>query len=147
MDTKSYKTLSANGKDIEKKWLVIDFEGKILGRAASEVARLLRGKHKTHFTPHIDCGDNVIVINADKVVFTGAKLDQKSYLRHTGYPGGQREVTARNLLSEKSTILVEKAVKGMLPKTKLGKAIIKNLRVYGGAEHPHSAQNPEEYKI
>lgn len=147
MDTKSYKTLSASDANIEKKWLVVDIEGKILGRAASEVARILRGKHKTNFSPHMDCGDNVIIINADKVIFTGNKLDQKSYLRHTGYPGGQREVVARNLLSDNPVDLFEKAVRGMLPKTKLGKAIIKNMRVYAGGEHPHTAQNPQEYKI
>lgn len=147
MDTKSYKTLSANAATVEKKWLLVDLEGKVLGRAASEVARILRGKHKTYFSPHIDCGDNVIIINADKVILTGNKLDQKTYIHYTGYPGGQREIVAKKKLQENPVSLVEKAIKGMLPKTKLGKAIIKNLRVYAGGEHPHAAQEPQLYNI
>ncbi|MCB0840367.1 MAG: 50S ribosomal protein L13 [Bacteroidetes bacterium] len=147
MNTLSYKTLSANSSTIEKQWFVIDVEGKVLGRAASEIAKLLRGKHKPSFTPHTDCGDNVIVINADKVRLTGNKADQKEYLRHTGYPGGQRVTTFKELISKQPEKVIEKAVKGMLPKNKLASRVLGNLRVYAGSEHPHEAQNPEVYEI
>ena len=143
MDTRSYKTLSANRESVEKKWLVIDVEGQVLGRAASQIAMLLRGKHKPNYTPHIDCGDNVIVINADKVRFTGKKLDQKTYIRFTGYPGGQRKTVAKELLKKHPERVVEKAVRGMLPKNKLGRQLFRNLRVYVGDTHPHEAQEPE----
>ena len=147
MNTLSYRTLSANDSTIEKKWYVIDVEGKVLGRAASEIAKLLRGKHKPYFTPHTDCGDNVIVINADKVRLTGNKADSKVYLRHTGYPGGQRAVAFKDMIKKNPERVVEKAVKGMLPKNKLANRILGNLRVYAGTEHPHEAQNPEVYEI
>lgn len=147
MDTRSYKTQFANAKTIEKKWLVIDVEGQILGRAASQIAMILRGKHKPSYTPHADCGDNVIVINADKVRLTGKKWDQKEYIRHTGYPGGQRVRTAKEMMTKFPERLVEKAVKGMLPKNRLGRALFRNLRVYTGAEHPHEAQAPEVFEL
>lgn len=147
MDSRSYKTLSANASTVEKKWWIIDVEGKVLGRAASEIAKILRGKHKPSFTPHVDCGDNVIVINADKVRLNGNKWDSKEYIRHTGYPGGQRSLTAKEMLAKHPTRLVEKAVKGMLPKNRLGNVIYGNMRVYAGTEHPHEAQSPEAFEI
>lgn len=147
MNTLSYRTLSATPATIEKKWYVIDVEGKVLGRAASEIAKLLRGKHKPNFTPHEDCGDNIIVINADKVRLTGDKSNSKVYLRHTGYPGGQRSVAFKDLIKKHPERVVEKAVKGMLPKNKLANRILGNLRVYAGTEHPHEAQNPESFEI
>jgi len=147
MDTQSYKTLSANRDTIEKKWLLIDAEDKTVGRLASEVARLLRGKHKPYYTPNLDCGDNVIVINADKVRFTGRKLLQKEYLRHTGYPGGQRSISARVMLYKHPERILEIAIKGMLPKNSLGRELFRNLRVYAGTEHPHEPQQPEVYEI
>ena len=147
MDTRSYKTLSANTSTVEKKWLVVDVEGKVVGRAASEIARLLRGKHKPYYTPHVDCGDNVIVINADKIRFTGNKWAQKEYIRHSGYPGGQRTTTAREMMDKNPVMIMEKAVKGMLPKSKLGRKLFGNLRVYAGTEHKHEAQEPQVYEI
>ncbi len=147
MDTLSYKTVSANSATVDKKWLVIDAEGQTLGRLSATVASLLRGKHKTNFTPHVDCGDNIIVINAEKVALTGSKWDDKVYIRHTGYPGGQRERTAREVLKRKPADLVENAVRGMLPKTRLGRAQFRNLHVVVGAEHKHEAQKPEIYVI
>ena len=147
MDTRSYKTQFANAKTVDKKWLVIDVEGQVLGRAASQIAILLRGKHKAYYSPHVDCGDNVIVINADKVRLTGNKWDEKQYIRHTGYPGGQRIRTAKEMLTKFPERLVEKAVKGMLPKNRLGRALFRNLRVYTGTEHPHEAQNPEVFEL
>lgn len=147
MDTLSYKTVSANKETANKEWLVIDAEGKPLGRLASTVASLLRGKHKTNFTPHVDCGDHVIVINAEKVSLSGNKWEDKVYVRHTGYPGGQRFTTAEELLSKKPHAVVEKAVKGMLPKNKLGAQMFRNLHVIVGAEHKHEAQKPKEYKL
>ena len=147
MDTLSYKTVSANSATVDKKWLVIDAEGQTLGRLSATVASLLRGKHKTNFTPHVDCGDNIIVINAEKVALTGSKWDDKVYIRHTGYPGGQRERTAREVLKRKPADLVENAVRGMLPKTRLGRAQFRNLHVVVGAEHKHEAQKPETYVI
>ncbi len=143
----SYKTVSANSATVDKKWLVIDAEGQTLGRLSATVASLLRGKHKTNFTPHVDCGDNIIVINAEKVALTGSKWDDKVYIRHTGYPGGQRERTAREVLKRKPADLVENAVRGMLPKTRLGRAQFRNLHVVVGAEHKHEAQKPEIYVI
>ncbi len=147
MDTLSYKTVSANSATVDKKWLIIDAEGQTLGRLSTTVASLLRGKHKTNFTPHVDCGDNVIVINAEKINLTGNKWDDKTYIRHTGYPGGQRERTAREVLNRKPADLVEKAVRGMLPKNRLGRALFRNLYVVVGNEHKHEAQKPETYTI
>jgi large subunit ribosomal protein L13 len=147
LDTNSFKTKSLNKTSVEKNWIVVDAESQVLGRMASEVAKMIRGKHKASFTPHVDCGDNVIVINADKVRLTGNKWSDKEYVRHTGYPGGQRVETPKDIMQKSSTILVEKAVKGMLPKNRLGRAIFKNLYVYHGSEHPHAAQNPKEVKI
>ncbi len=147
MDSLSYKTISANAATIQKEWYVIDATDEVLGRLASQVAKILRGKNKPSYTPHADCGDYVIVINADKVKLTGKKLTDKEYVRYTGHPGGQRFATPEDYLHRKPTFLVEHAVKGMLPKTRLGEAIIKNLKVYAGAEHPHAAQSPKAIKL
>ncbi len=143
MNTLSYKTVSANKATVEKEWVLVDAEGQTLGRLASVVALMLRGKHKTSFTPHVDCGDNVIVINAEKVALTGAKMTDKEYIRHTGYPGGQRIVKADELMKKHPTRLIEYAVKGMLPKNRLGHAIFRNLYVYEGPAHKHEAQQPK----
>ena len=143
MDSLSYKTISANAATVNKQWYVIDAENEVLGRLASQIAKILRGKNKPDFTPHVDCGDYVIVINADKVKLTGKKMTDKVYVHHTGYPGGQRFNTPAERLENKPEFLVMNAVKGMLPKTRLGVAILKNLKVYAGAEHPHVAQNPK----
>ena len=143
MDTLSYKTISANKATVNKEWVLIDAEGQALGRLASKAAKLLRGKHKPNFTPHVDCGDNVIVINAEKIDLSGKKWDEKQYIRYTGYPGGQRIRTAREEFEIEPTRLVEKAVKGMLPKNKLGAQIYRNLKVYAGTEHEHEAQKPK----
>ncbi len=142
MDTLSYKTVSANKNTVVKEWLLVDADGQTLGRLASEVAKLLRGKHKPSFTPHVDCGDNVIIINASKINLTGNKWDDKTYIRHTGYPGGQRSLTATEMYKKDPTRLVEKAVKGMLPKNKLGAEIFRNLKVYADANHGQEAQKP-----
>jgi len=147
MDTLSYKTVSANKQTVNKEWLWIDADGMILGRLASEVAKLLRGKHKPEFTPHVDCGDNVVIINAEKVVLSGKKMDDKIYMRHSGYPGGQRTRTAREVLERFPERLVEHAVKGMLPKNRLGADLFRNLYVYVGPEHQQEAQQPKEFKI
>ena len=147
MDSLSYKTISANAATVDKQWVVIDATDEVLGRLASQVAKILRGKNKPSYTPHVDCGDYVIVINADKVKLTGKKMTDKAYTRHTGFPGGQRFATPADYLAKKPTFLIEKAVKGMLPKTRLGEAIMKNLKVYAGAEHPHAAQNPKAIKL
>ena len=147
MDTVSYKTVSLNKGTVEKGWVIVDAEAKVLGRLSSEVAMILRGKKKPGYTPHVDCGDNVIVINAEKVKLTGKKWTDKVYVRHTGYPGGQRFQTANEAMAKSSTLLVERAVKGMLPKSKLGSELFRNLYVYGGTEHPHEAQKPKEVKI
>lgn len=147
MDTLSYKTVSANKETADKKWLLVDAEGETLGRFASKVAQLIRGKHKPNFTPHADCGDNVIVINAEKVVLTGSKWTEKTYIRHTGFPGGQRSLTAEELKAKRPVRLVEMAVKGMLPKNKLGNQLYTNLVVCEGAEHKHEAQKPEKFNL
>lgn len=147
MDTLSYKTVSANRKTVNKQWLLVDAEGQTLGRLASKVAILLRGKHKPDFTPHVDCGDNVVVINAEKVHLSGNKWEDKTYQRFTGYPGGQRSRTASEMLSKNPTSLVEKAVKGMLPKNKLGAELFRNLRVNAGTEHGQEAQKPKAINI
>ena len=147
MDTLSYKTLSVNSKTVEKNWLLVDVAGFPLGRSASIIAILLRGKHKANFTPHVDCGDNVIVINSEKIVFTGNKWSQKQYIRHTGYPGGQKSLSAEQVHQKNNTRLVEKAVKGMLPKNKLGARLFRNLKVYSGSTHKQESQNPTEINI
>ncbi|MFT7031886.1 MAG: large subunit ribosomal protein L13 [Cyclobacteriaceae bacterium] len=145
MDSISYKTASLNAASVEKNWVVVDADGKVLGRMASEVAKVIRGKHKPGYSPNVDCGDNVIVINSDKVKLTGNKWTDKVYISHTGYPGGQKRTTPKEIVDRKSsTILVERAVRGMLPKSRLGRAIYKNLYVYEGNEHPHEAQQPKE---
>lgn len=142
MDTLSYKTISANKETAKKEWLLVDAENETLGRLASKVAKMIRGKHKTNFTPHADCGDNVVIVNAEKVRLSGKKMDEKLYIRHTGHPGGQRELTARQLLNRMPVALVEKAVKGMLPKNRLGSALFTNLYVYVGDKHQQDAQQP-----
>lgn len=147
MDTLSYKTVSGNKETADKKWLLVDAEGETLGRLASKVAKLIRGKHKTNFTPHADCGDNVIVINAEKVTLSGNKWSDKTYIRHTGYPGGQRSLTANELLAKRPIRLVEMAVKGMLPKNKLGNQLYTNLKVVEGVEHKFQAQKPEKFDL
>ncbi len=147
MDTLSYKTISANKATVNKNWVVVDADGQVLGRLASKVASLIRGKHKPNFTPHVDCGDTVVVLNSDKIKLTGNKMTDKVYVRHTGYPGGQRFATPREVMEKSSTILIEKAVRGMLPKNRLGRAIFKNLYIYEGVEHPHNAQQPQEIKL
>ena len=147
MNTLSYKTISANKATVNKEWVLIDAQDQVLGRLSTKAAMLLRGKEKTNFTPHVDCGDNVIIINAEKIVLTGKKMTDKEYVRHTGYPGGQRFTTPRELLAKKPTAVVEKAIKGMLPKNRLGAELFRNLFVYAGPEHPHQAQKPKEIKI
>ncbi len=147
MDTLSYKTVSANKATVTKEWLHVDAEGQTLGRLASVVAVLLRGKHKPSFTPHVDCGDNVIITNAEKINLSGKKWTDKSYIRHTGYPGGQRSLTAQELFEKNPERLIEKAVKGMLPKNKLGAALFRNLKVYAGAEHDQDAQKPKTVNL
>ncbi|NND63014.1 MAG: 50S ribosomal protein L13 [Flavobacteriaceae bacterium] len=142
MDTLSYKTASANKNTVNKEWLLVDADGQTLGRLASEVAKLLRGKHKPNFTPHVDCGDNVVITNASKIHLSGKKWEGKEYIRHTGYPGGQRSLTAQELYAKDPSRLVENAVKGMLPKNKLGAALFRNLKVYNDAEHGQEAQKP-----
>jgi len=138
------KTYSAKPSDIDKKWWIIDAKDLILGRLASQTAILLRGKHKPTFTPHMDCGDNVIVINAEKVKLTGNKMSDKQYVRHSGYPGGQTIESPEHLLAKKPEAVVEKAVRGMLPKSRLGSEIFRNLHVYTGENHPHEAQQPKK---
>ncbi len=147
MNTLSYKTNSVNKSDVKKEWILVDAEGQILGRLASAVAMILRGKHKPYFTPHVDCGDNVIVINADKVDLSGEKWNQKEYLRYSGYPGGQRSTKADVMIKKNPVFLVEHAVKGMLPKNKLGRALFKNMHVYAGPEHRHEAQKPKQIDL
>ena len=143
MNSLSYKTVSANAQTVKKEWILIDAENQTLGRLATRVANVLRGKTKPSYTPHVDCGDNVIIINAEKIVLTGKKMTDKVYERHTGYPGGQRFTTPQQLLNSHPIRIVEHAVRGMLPKNKLGDALYRNLKVYAGAEHPHQAQNPK----
>jgi large subunit ribosomal protein L13 len=147
MDTLSYKTVSANKTTVTKEWVLIDAENEAVGRLASKAAKLLRGKYKANFTPHVDCGDNVIIINADKITLSGKKWTDKEYVRHSGYPGGQRTTTPEELMAKKPTAIVEKAIKGMLPKNRLGAAIFRNLYVYAGTEHPHEAQQAKEIKL
>ena len=149
MDTLSYKTISANKATANKEWVVVDATDQVLGRLCTKVAKLLRGKYKPNFTPHVDCGDNVIIINADKVVLTGKKWTDRVYLRYTGHPGGQREITPAQMMQKPNGAerLMKKVVKGMLPKTKLGDRLLGNLYVYDGAEHPHQAQTPKTIDI
>jgi len=147
VNTLSYKTVSANKNTVNKEWLLVDADGQTLGRLASKVAMLIRGKYKPNYTPHVDCGDNVVIINAEKIVLTGKKWTDKTYVRHTGYPGGQRTLTAKELFGKSPSRLVEKAIKGMLPKNKLGSALFRNLYVYNGAEHKQQAQSPKEFNL
>ena len=155
MDTLSYKTISANAETTQKEWVVIDATDQVLGRLCTKVAKILRGKYKPCYTPHVDCGDNVIIINADKVKLTGSKWDDREYLSYTGYPGGQRCATPRILMAKSLNKHIKvgihplyvKVVKGMLPKNRLGAQIIKNLHVYNGSEHPHESQDTEATDI
>ncbi len=147
MDTLSYKTISANKATAEKGWVIVDASDAILGRLSSEIAKILRGKHKPNFTPHADCGDHVIVINAEKVRLTGKKMTDKVYIRHTGYPGGQRFATPREVLAKNPIGVVEAAIKGMLPKNRLGSRLYTNLHVVAGPDHKYAAQQPVEVKF
>jgi len=141
------KSYMARPQEVERKWYVIDAEGQTLGRLASEIARLLRGKTKPQYTPHVDTGDFVIVVNADKVGVTGRKAEQKLYRRHTGYPGGLREATYEQMMDRKPTEIIRKAVYGMMPKTRLARQQFRKLKIYAGPEHPHEAQSPEPYEV
>lgn len=147
MNTLSYKTKSAKKEEVVRKWYIVDAENQVVGRIASQIAHVLRGKHKPSYTPHVDCGDNIIVINADKIRFTGNKMDQKTYLSYSLYPGGQKSTTAKELMAKKPFGILENAVRGMLPKNKLGRAMFKKLYVYEGDEHNHQAQKPEPLKF
>lgn len=147
MESLSYKTQSVKPADVTKEWLVIDATDAVLGRLASQIAKILRGKNKPSFTPNVDCGDNVIVINADKVRFTGKKMSDKVYVRHTNYPGGQRFASPESMLNRKPEFVIEHAVKGMLPKNRLGSVLFGNLKVYTGTQHPHIAQNPKTINL
>lgn len=147
MKNLSYRTVSANKATVTRNWLIVNAENQTLGRLASQIAKMIRGKNKTNYTPHVDCGDNVIIINAEKVKLTGKKWDEKEYVHYTEYPGGQRFTTPQKLVSKKPTAIVEYAVRGMLPKNRIGDAMYKNLHVYAGAKHPHEAQQPKEVKL
>lgn len=147
MNNLSYKTVHANDKTVEREWFIVDAEDKTLGRMASKIATLLMGKHKPYVTKHVDCGDFIVVINAEKVRLTGKKMDQKESIHYTGYPGGQRVATAREIIARKPEKLIEDAVRDMLPKTKLGDAMYSKLFVYKGEKHPHAAQKPKEFKF
>ena len=147
MNTLSYKTISANKETVNKEWLLVDAEGEVLGRLATKVAMMLRGKYKPEFTPHVDCGDNVVIINADKIKLTGSKWTDKKYISHSGYPGGQKIINAEDLMAKKPAAMVEKAVKGMLPKNRLGSQLFRNLFVYEGAEHKQEAQKPKKINL
>jgi len=147
VNTLSYKTISANKETVNKEWLLVDAEGEVLGRLATKVAMMLRGKYKPEFTPHVDCGDNVVIINADKIKLTGNKWADKKYISHSGYPGGQKIINAEDLMAKKPIAMVEKAVKGMLPKSRLGSQLFRNLFVYEGAEHNQEAQKPKKINL
>ncbi len=147
MNTLSYKTKSAKKEEVVRKWHIVDAENQVVGRIATQIALILRGKHKPSYTPHVDCGDYIIIINAEKIRFTGNKWEQKEYVTFSGYPGGQKRRSAKEMLEKKPFAIIENAVKGMLPKTKLGRAMLKKLFVYAGTEHPHAAQKPEELKF
>lgn len=147
MDTLSYKTISANKATVTKEWVIVDATNATLGRLSTEIAMLLRGKRKPNFTPHVDCGDNVIVINAEKVRLTGKKMTDRVHFTHSGYPGGQRETSPEQMFNKRPTSLVEHAVRGMLPKSRLGRVLFRNMYVYAGTEHPHEAQKPKEVNL
>ncbi|MFO7933507.1 MAG: 50S ribosomal protein L13 [Bacteroidales bacterium] len=147
MNTLSYKTVSANKNTVQKEWVIVDATDEVLGRLASRVAYILRGKHRPDYTPHVDCGDHVIVINADKVRLTGEKMNRKTYIRYTGYPSGQRTETISHLKNKKPEAVVEKAIKGMLPKSRLGSEMFRNLHVFAGDSHPHEAQQPKKLDL
>ena len=147
MDTLSYKTLSANKETANKQWFVVDAEGQTLGRMASKIAKVLRGKYKTNFTPHADCGDYVIILNSGKIVMTGNKMKDREIFSHTGYPGGQKRISPIEMLAKDETSVVRHAVKGMLPKNKLGAAILRNCYIYAGAEHEQEAQKPKTLNL
>ena len=147
METLSYKTLSANKENADKKWFVVDASEQVLGRMASKVAKVLRGKYKTNYTPHADCGDNVIIINAGKITMSGKKMTDRELFTYTGYPGGQRRITPNEMLAKDETSVVRHAVKGMLPKNKLGAAILRNCYIYSGSEHNHEAQKPTNLNL
>jgi large subunit ribosomal protein L13 len=147
VDAISFRTVSANAQTVTKNWVVVDAENQVLGRLTSRVAIILRGKHKANYTPHVDCGDHVVVINAEKIKLTGKKWAQKEYVRYTGYPGGQRFASPTEWLKKNPALIIENAVRGMLPKTKLGAELFRSLHVYAGTEHPHTAQKPKELKL
>jgi large subunit ribosomal protein L13 len=147
VDTTSYKTVSANKETVQKEWILVDAKDQILGRVAARIAMILRGKHKPSFTPHVDCGDYVVVINAEKVKLTGNKATQREYVRHSGYPGGQKTETVESLLNRKPADVIERSVKGMLPKNRLGAELFRNLHVYVGDAHPHEAQQPKQIDL
>ncbi|HAL65728.1 MAG: 50S ribosomal protein L13 [Bacteroidetes bacterium 38_7] len=147
MNTLSYKTISANKQTVKKEWVLIDAENLVVGRLASEVAKILRGKNKPYYTPHVDCGDHVVIINAEKIRFTGKKMDDKKYVTYSGYPGGQSTTTPRKLLKRVPERVLENAIKGMLPKNRLGRELFRNLHVYTGSSHPHEVQSPQQIKI
>lgn len=147
MDTLSYKTVSANKETVVKEWVLVDAENEVLGRMASKVAMILRGKLKPSFTPHVDCGDNVVIINAEKIRLTGNKMSDKEYIRHSGYPGGQRSLTAEQLMKKNPIAMVEKAIKGMLPKNRLGSELFRNMFVYAGPDHNQEAQQPKKINL
>jgi len=147
LETLSYKTIASKKSTVKKDWVIINASNKVLGRLASEVSKIIRGKHKPSFSAHVDCGDNVIVINAGKVTLSGNKWKQKQYIRHTGYPGGQRSLNAEQLNAKGANRLIENAVKGMLPKNKLGAALYRNLKVFVGGEHTHEAQKPKTINL
>ena len=147
MDTLSYKTISANKATVQKEWVVVDATDQVLGRLSAKIAKLLRGKYKPNYTPHVDCGDNVIIINADKVILTGNKWTDRVYLNFTGYPGGQKKTSPAELIKKGEAKLFNRVVKGMLPKNKLGAQLLRNLYVYAGSEHPHAAQQPKTIDI
>ncbi|MCP3928170.1 MAG: 50S ribosomal protein L13 [Bacteroidetes bacterium] len=147
MNTLSYKTKSAKKEEVVHNWYVVDAEGEVVGRMCTKIAHVLRGKHKPSYTPHVDCGDYVIVLNAGKVRFTGSKWEQKEYTTYSGYPGGQKKINAKSLQEKKYYAVIENAVRGMLPKNRLGRVMFKKLFVYEGTEHPHAAQKPEPFKF
>ena len=147
MDALSYKTVSANAKTVDKNWVIVDANDQIVGRLSSEVAKVLRGKHKPSYTPHVDCGDNVIIINAEKIRFTGDKMHDKEYVRYTGYPGGQRFATPLEWMRKNPALILENSIRGMLPKNRLGRELFRNLHIYVGTSHPHTAQKPKEIKF
>lgn len=147
MDTLSYRTISAKKETVQKEWVLLNAEDQVLGRLASHAAKMLRGKNKPYYTPHMDCGDNVVIINAEKVKLTGNKLTDKEYITHSGYPGGKKIHSPKELLVKRPTAVVEEAIRGMLPKNRLGRALFRNLHVYAGPEHVHQAQQPREIDI